>query len=468
MTKKKPTAETQATHWFDRNYFWGAASVFFALLIAAAAIMMRDPNMFLWIAFPIGIFLSHTVIKGLHWPRGIIILFAVVIGCGLWLFSALLNPTTYIYLLPGRGLGANTIQAPRESILRRVFIVEQKGRGVLHNVEVILHDNTQKDQTSIDHVETYDEVDCSKSELKDVQPKHFWFKPSTPWNEDYTITIKSRESVLFERILVKGIALAASSNAQINPPSPPKVNAQHGDAPLPVEMGKVEFAIRVTTSEGNTVFTCQDPSLIGHAEWQNDQIQPCLHHNADLPSFEAGLDPKPFVLLFPSGMFDMTPPLSPNVSSHPETRTDTRRLSEWQRSQLRQTLNLYPKQNVLIVFVGGVSTRRYAQDFADVFHVSKWNVEGPISLTIKSSQETISDVQLITWEGDFSHPREMLVNILDTFKRAGMKGRDRFICSLKRRDVLVLLVGNKSPDEENPLDHPPYSLSEIDNLVEHF
>ena len=387
---------------------------------------------------------------------------AVAIPAYEWLFT----PATYAYLLPGRGLGQNSAPAPREFVLRRVFVLEQVGPKILHNVKVILRDNHAKDQAQAHHIENYPQVDPRESGLKNVQPKHFWFKPSTPWDEDYTVTISSGEKLFLERILVRGFV--PPPGTPINPPPPPEVKAQTGDAPLSPEMGKVEFAIRVTTSGSDTaLFTCQDQDLIGQPDWRNDPVQPCLQHGTGIQGFEAGLDPRPFVLTLPGGMIDMTPSLPPIVSSRPETEADTRRLSEWQKAQLQSTLERYPDHNVLILFVGDPNTRRYAQDFVDVFQASKWKAKGPIQLAVTSTQSPITDVQVSTWKSDFGHERQIALDIGNAFKNTGIKGGDRLVCNLDRSDVLVVLVGVKSP-EENPSYHPPYSLPEIDQQLANF
>jgi len=196
-------------------------------------------------------------------------------------------------------------------------------------------------------------------------------------------------------------------------------------------------------------------------------LQPCLQHGTDIPVFEAGLDPRPFALAFPGGMIDMTPPSPPIVSSHPETESDMRRLSERQKAQLRLTLERYPNHNVLIAFTGGAYTGRYAQDFVDVFQASKWNAKGPIPLAVTSTQVPIADVQVSTWKNDFGHERQIALDIGNAFKNTGIKGCDRLVCNLDRSDVLVVLVGVKSP-EEKPSYHPPYNLPEIDQQVANY
>jgi hypothetical protein len=240
----------------------------------------------------------------------------------------LFTPLTYVYLYPGRGLGERSVLKPNDFTGRRVFVLEQVGPAVLTNVEIILHDNRAQGQATSDYTEHYPEVDPGESESQTAQPKHFWFAPSTPWDEDYTITMRAGEKSFLEHIIVKGVSPPATPGASINPPPAPKVAPLQGDGPIAAEMGEVEFAIRVTTAESNeAIFTCQDTHLQSLPSWSSDKHEPCLQHSREIPSFEGRLDPKPFVLVFPGGMIDMTPNLMDEVSSHPETEPSIRILS---------------------------------------------------------------------------------------------------------------------------------------------
>jgi hypothetical protein len=74
---------------------------------------------------------------------------------------------TFVYLLPGRGLGENTRDAPREMVARRVFYLEQQGPEILRHVTINLHDNNPAtDQTAEDHTEQYLEMVLQKVALR--------------------------------------------------------------------------------------------------------------------------------------------------------------------------------------------------------------------------------------------------------------------------------------------------------------
>jgi hypothetical protein len=88
---------------------------------------------------------------GVKVPR-LIVIGGLIVGLGslagavaIPAYEGLFTPATYAYLLPGRGLGQNSARAPREFVLRRVFVLEQVGPKILHNVKVILHDNHVKE-----------------------------------------------------------------------------------------------------------------------------------------------------------------------------------------------------------------------------------------------------------------------------------------------------------------------------------
>src|ERR1700721_1411346 len=64
------------------------------------------------------------------------------------------------------------------------FFVKIIELRILSRVEVALKDNTPG-QT---HVESYPEIDSGLLRAD----QYFWFKPSSRWDEDYTVTVTSR------------------------------------------------------------------------------------------------------------------------------------------------------------------------------------------------------------------------------------------------------------------------------------
>ena len=290
-------------------------------------------------------------------------------------------PPTYVYLLPGRGLGENSDQARQEMIPRRLFTLMQVGSEILDNVQISLQDIHAMSEESSNHVENYSEVDPGESNRTDVQPKHFWFKPATPWTEDYLVAITSREESFSEHILVLGVAPKTTPGKPTNPPPAPKVVPMLRDGPLSPDMGEVELAIRVMkVGSDRPVFSCEDSDL-NRSEWREDNAGPCSQHSSDVISFEGGMDPRPLGISFPGGFVDMIPGRdrqSP-ISSHPEEGLDARALTGWQRRRMEDRLAKFPASRILILVTDDPATWRYARGFRDVFKQSRWLVEGPVA-----------------------------------------------------------------------------------------
>jgi hypothetical protein len=262
-----------------------------------------------------------------------------------------LTPKTFVYLFPGRALGEKSAQTPHELVARRVFVLQQAGPDALSNVEVTLRDNHATGQTAADHIETYPEVRPGKPD-HELQPKHFWFQPAIPWDEDYTITLKSGEKSFLEHILIRGLAPKGVPGTSVNPPPPPKVTPSTLGAHIPADMGRVDLAIRLTEEGSNeALYSCHDDSLWHEAEWSKDEPKPCPEFATETSQLEAGLDPKPYVLAYPSGLFDMTPP-EPPLSSHPESERSKRELSGWQQEQMQKRLENFSGNKLLIVAAG--------------------------------------------------------------------------------------------------------------------
>jgi hypothetical protein len=408
----------------------------------------------------------RLVARCMLWVGIMIAVLAIAIPVYRWIFT----PITYIYLFPGRGLGEASAQAPHDFTMRRVFVLERSGPEILQNVEVTLRDYKAAGQVTTDHVETYAEVGPDASSSGASQPKHFWFAPSKPWDEDYTVTLKSGEKVFIERIVVIGISPPPIPGTPINPPPAPKVTPTLLGVPLGPEMGRVALAIRVTSyGDDSPVFTCRDADLAHLPEWTHDTFQPCSEHSTDTSGFEFFLDPKPFVLAFPGRILDMTPPAVPQLSSHPETEPSNRELSGWQKAHMVKILEKFPGKRVLIVATDDDATRRYAKDFRDVFQQSHWIVKGPVDAP--KTDCTPVDVTLQVWKDDLGGPRPHVVAAEDALKAAGVKGGRHYECVLASSRSLVLRVGVKSPDEVNDDDIPacpPRVSPEIDALVARF
>lgn len=232
-------------------------------------------------------------------------------------------------------------------------------------------------------------------------------------------------------------------------------------------MGRVDLAIRVT-EEGSkkALFSCRDDSWWFQPEWTKDEAQPCPEFTSETTFMEAMLDPKPYALIYPSGLDDMEPP-PPALSSHPEAEPNFRELSGWQKEQMQQRLEKFPG-NKIIVLVTKEESRHYAEGLRDVFSQSHWMVKGPILQ--RRTDCILTDVEVLTWKDDFGNARPQVRAVDDAFNAGGIKGGRHHLCVLSSPKALVLWVGVKSPDEmkDDMPSCPLRSAAEVDKLVSQF
>jgi hypothetical protein len=110
-------------------------NLFFALLSLACALMPWGLAG-LGIALPKRLALIMTVAGALC--------FVAAISVPIWEWFA---PSTYVYLMPGRGLAENSALSPKDMIPYRLFVVKEGGTPrVLNNVTVTLRDNHDESQ----------------------------------------------------------------------------------------------------------------------------------------------------------------------------------------------------------------------------------------------------------------------------------------------------------------------------------
>lgn len=78
------------------------------------------------------------------------------------------------------------------------FFVKIIELPILSRVEVALKDN----KSGQAHVESYPEIPEIDSGLLRAD-QYFWFTPSSRWDEDYTVTVTSRESHSSQELIVR-------------------------------------------------------------------------------------------------------------------------------------------------------------------------------------------------------------------------------------------------------------------------
>ena len=75
------------------------------------------------------------------------------------------------------------------------FLVKIIELPILSRVEVALKDN----KSGQAHVESYPEIDSGLLRAD----QYFWFTPSSRWDEDYTVTVTSRESHSSQELIAR-------------------------------------------------------------------------------------------------------------------------------------------------------------------------------------------------------------------------------------------------------------------------
>jgi hypothetical protein len=255
----------------------------------------------------------------------------------------------------------------------------------------------------------------------------------------------------------------------------------------------------VEVGEDKPLFTCQDRDLEGQPDWIFDRPEPCLFHISDIPSFEANLEPKPFVLGFCTGAIDMTPhpygdngertahmptcPGTPMIAfmdyyrsaspkrTNPPTllsspETDTRRLTDWQVAMLTPTLVKYHYHKVLILAAGGPSTWQYARSFGQLFRSKRWDVKGPIKAPPTRNNTIAIDVQMSVSRDEYGKTNPLTSDLRNALINAQVKGGDRVLTDPNVPvQVVVLWVGVKSPDSVNPDNYPGVTSPALRQVV---
>jgi hypothetical protein len=372
---------------------WGCALFFMARLFAHWS---QDKN---WHRFlRLGVVATATVV------------FLYFGAASIWLIAQ----PVYIYLVPTH----NLIEAER-----RAFFVTQVGPRPLTNIQIALRDN----KSGAIQLEKYSEIDASPQ--NPLAPHYFWFTPSTPWDEDYTVTItSSKKPRAIQHLIVR--------------------STHH----------LIQFATDVRIEGGSTpLLECRDPLLPASYQLARNSTQPCDKWMELSPEVEDRLQPAPYNVELPDGSVTVKRLRVLNAQSEPESQSDTRHLSEWQRGKIGSGVSQYLGKKILIMASSGKNTWSYAQDFRDVFASSGWKVEGPKH--VPPIDELIIDVQLSANGMLGTPPKAEALAVLNSFKEAGIKHRERFMLDPDiSSDLLVLWVGAKSPEGISPDECTPISF----------
>jgi len=341
---------------------------------------------------------------------GVLIL---VLGCLLLLsyLVRLLTVTslrTYIYLVP---------TAELMECQRRAFFVKVRGPQILYNAEIIVKDN----ESGKIHSETYPEVDPSPRS-EDI---YFWFVPSSPWNEDYTVTITTRDSHSSQHLIARSI--------------------QH----------QLQFATQITLdNEKKPTWACRDTLLPASYVLAAGERKTC----AGAMKLAEGMPDNLDVFSYQRADGSVTirkMKVQPSPSELDELSED-RHITEYQQQIIEPILKKFGRSSILIYFAGGEKSKAYAKEFGNLFSRNNWMVKGPTMVPI--GNERIIDIQLsVNYQENWNKSNPKSLGILGAFKRAGIKLRSRLVADPKvPNGLIVLWVGPKSPNNADP-DHcsPP-------------
>jgi hypothetical protein len=138
---------------------------------------------------------------------------------------------------------------------RRAFLVKHEGASVLPDAEVVLWDNNAQRG----HAERYNVIGPDSS----IAPKLFWWDPSKPWDEDYTISITSGDFRVVQRLTIRSVR------------------------------GKVQLASEVELN-GKLVAKCRDPLLPAWYTVAANMESPSCDDSMHVPDeFITKLNPSP-------------------------------------------------------------------------------------------------------------------------------------------------------------------------------
>jgi hypothetical protein len=142
--------------------------------------------------------------------------------------------------------------------------------------------------------------------------------------------------------------------------------------------------------------------------------------------------------------------------------SDRRHLSEYQIAKIKSAIRNYRGTHALILSGPGEHTQSYALELYNLLHSERWNVSYPTVLP--GFYDSLTDVQVSIagsyWATDASKstpsPGQVLAQVLAD---AGVKGREKPTLDPDiGRELVVLWVGVKSPDNVSPGECPPVSF----------
>jgi hypothetical protein len=360
--------------------------IFWASILFTTAIFQGTAGMWLWF--------------GARWKR-VAKVTSTVVAVGVfayfdygWIAYAI-SPT-YAYLLPTSELIDGE---------RRAFFIQHSGPRPLQNVEVALLDN----KSGTVHVEKYGQLDRVKP--SDLNPKYFWFTPSSPWDEDYTVTIVSSQN---PKVTQRMIARSTKHTMQ--------------------------FAVEVTF-EGTVkpIFSCRDPLMPSSYTLARDSTRRCDMFSTIPEEFQRRLDPPPYGVELADGSYRLMRQRTMPTPSDLDAQSENRHLWEYGEAKLKEEVSSHGGMRLLILTTAGTRTRDYAHEFYRVFKATHWMVSGPE--LAPPLNERMIDLQVSARRCGTE-----TLSILRGLTSAGAKHREKCVNDTNiPENTIVLWIGPRSP-----------------------
>jgi hypothetical protein len=303
---------------------------------------------------------------------------------------------TFIYLTPTTEL---------MECEKRAFFVKIVGPHTLSRVEVTLKDN-KSGQTII---QSFPEIDPGP--LRSDQ--YLWFRPSSPWDEDYTVTATSKESNSSQNLIVRG--------------------TQH----------QIQFATQVTVEdEASPALSCRDKLLPPSYSLAGKETRSCVEPMKLPADVASRLDVYSYQR--PDGFVTVRKMRTLPSPSELDEQSDLRHLTDYQKEQLRPAIKQFAGSRLRVFYSGGPNTLTYAKELQHLFKET-WKTN-EVSV-VPVGDERIIDVQItIGNKGQEVEAR----TLLDAFQSAGIKHKKFFSVDPDAGNDVVLWVGPKSPKNASP------------------
>jgi hypothetical protein len=303
---------------------------------------------------------------------------------------------TYVYLAP---------TAELMECQKRAFFVRIDGPRNLSRVEVKLTDN----KSGQGYAQTFPEIDPGPMRAD----QYLWFTPSSPWDEDYTVTATSKESHSSQRLIVR--------------------STQH----------QVQFATQVTVEEeASPALSCRDSLLPSSYTLAAKERRSCAEPMKLPDDVTSALDV--YSYQHPDGSVTVRKMRTLPSPSELDEQSDQPHLTDYQKQLLRPAVTQYAGSRLRVFYSGGPKTLAYAEKWRQLFAES-WKTDKVSFVPV--GDERIIDVQITV--GNKGQEVEART-LLDAFQSAGVKHRRFFSVDPDAGSDVVLWVGPKSPKDASP------------------